>query len=187
VDSEDRFAGTISIAVFGSSEPLPGDAPYEKARLTGGLLARAGAEVVTGGYGGVMEAASRGAKEAGGRTLGVTCEIFSKRTPNPWLDRHEPTPDLMLRTRELINASHGFLVLPGRSGTLAEMAQLWALDRAGCLGPRPVVLLGDTFREVVDLLAIRQILEPRQLQQTVFAATAELAVKALVQRLRERE
>jgi hypothetical protein len=67
------------------------------------------------------------------------------------------------------------------------MAQLWALDRAGCLGQRPVVLLGDTFREVVDLLAIRQILEPRQLQQTVFAATAELAVKTLVQRLRESE
>lgn len=187
VVTDERPLRAHSIAVFGSSEPLPGDKPYEIARHSGRLLAVAGAEVVTGGYGGVMEAASRGAREAGGRTLGVTCRIFSERTPNRWLDRQVETVDLMVRTRELIDAAQGFLILPGRSGTLAELAQLWALDRAGCLGVRPVVLLGDDFREVVDLLAIRKILEPRQLQMTQFVATAELAVEAFVERLRERE
>ena len=73
-----------SVAVFGSSEPAEGDTLYDTARRLGGLLARCGYRVVTGGYGGVMEAACRGAREAGGATVGVTCSIFRDRTPNPY-------------------------------------------------------------------------------------------------------
>ena len=73
------MAPTIDIAVFGSSEPLPGQTRYESARALGDGLARAGFGVVTGGYGGVMEAASRGAREAGGTATGVVCGLFSER------------------------------------------------------------------------------------------------------------
>lgn len=141
--------GPPRIAVFGSSEPRPGEPLYELARRVGGLLAGAGFRVVTGGYGGVMEGACRGALEGGGSTLGVTCAIFAGRSPNPYLTERRDTPDLVARTGALVDASDGFVVLPGKSGTLAELTLLWALHRAGSLGPRPVVLLGSVWRPLL--------------------------------------
>ena len=85
-----------------------GEPGYENARGIGRLLAEAGFDVITGSYGGVMEGASRGAREAGGRTVGVSCEVFAHREPNPYVDEIVPTPDLMLRTRELIDRAAGF-------------------------------------------------------------------------------
>jgi hypothetical protein len=73
------------ITVFGSSRPQDGDADYSDARSLGGALARAGFAVCSGGYGGVMEAVSRGAKEAGGKTYGVTAEFFKPKA-NAWID-----------------------------------------------------------------------------------------------------
>ena len=73
------------ITVFGSSRPDVGHADYEEARVLGTALARRGFAICTGGYGGVMEAASHGAKEAGGKTYGVTAEFFSRRA-NEWVD-----------------------------------------------------------------------------------------------------
>ena len=151
-----------SVAVFGSSEPREGEAAYRLAHDLGRALAGAGYEVVTGGYGGVMEAANRGAVEAGGATFGVTCEIFDHRDPNPFLKRELSTRDLHDRTRELIVRSHGFVVLPGKSGTLSELAFLWALDRAGCLGDKPLVLLGELWPGVLRRLEEAGILEARQ-------------------------
>ena len=75
----------IIATVFGSSRPSDGDADYAEARELGWALAEKGFTVCTGGYGGVMEAASRGAKDAGGRTLGVTAKFFG-RSPNRWVD-----------------------------------------------------------------------------------------------------
>ena len=174
------------IAVFGSSEPLPGDPAYLTAQHLGRLLAQRSWVVVTGGYGGVMEAASRGAREAGGRTLGVTCEIFAEREPNPYLTIRVPTADLFDRTRELIDRSIGYVVLPGKAGTLAELAWLWALDRAGCLEQRPVVLLGSGWESLLDLLEREGMLEPRQIGLTRLASTPEAAVQWMERLMEER-
>jgi uncharacterized protein (TIGR00730 family) len=168
------------IAVFGSSEPRPGDREYDWAYEVGARLAAAGYTVVTGAYGGVMEGASRGAVEAGGCTLGVACELFGDRSPNAWLTERIFAPDLHDRTRLLVDRAQGFLVLPGKAGTLAELALLWALDRAGRLGGRPVVLLGAAFRPLVDLLARSGMLEPAQLQATRLADTPAEAVQAVL-------
>jgi uncharacterized protein (TIGR00730 family) len=167
------------VAVFGSSEPLAGEALYETARQLGRLLAQAGRTVVTGGYGGVMEGASRGAREGGGATLGVVCAIFSGRSPNPYLDRVVHTRDLHERTRELVDRGEAFVVLAGKAGTLAELTWLWALERAECLGRRPVVLLGDDWQPLVALLEQRGMLEPSQIRRTRFAATPERVVELL--------
>jgi uncharacterized protein (TIGR00730 family) len=162
-----------AIAVFGSSEPKPGEPAYDLAERVGNLLGGADYTVVTGGYGGVMEAASQGATAAGGRTIGVTCAAFGERTPNPYLTEVQEGTDLHDRTRRLIDLSDGFVVLPGRAGTLAELAFLWALQRARCLGSRPVVLLGDSYRELVSVLERSMILEPQQLDSTRLAASPE--------------
>ena len=109
-----------TVAVFGSSEPEPGEEGYETARRLGRSLAARGLVVVNGGYGGVMEGASQGAREAGGRAVGVTTAAFvSRGRGNRYLSEEIREPDLLLRTRTLIQLSNGFVVLPGRAGTLA--------------------------------------------------------------------
>jgi uncharacterized protein (TIGR00730 family) len=164
------------IAVFGSSEPVPGDPLYEEARRVGSLLVSAGYGVVTGGYGGVMEGASRGAAEAGGRAVGVTCAIFTSRSPNPFLTERRETRDLIERTAALVAAGRGFVVLHGKSGTLAELTLLWALHRAGSLGPRPVVLLGAAWRPFLHHLVRGSMIEADQLAITRVAEGPEDAV-----------
>jgi uncharacterized protein (TIGR00730 family) len=164
------------IAVFGSSEPGPGDPLYEGAREVGRLLAEAGYDVVTGGYGGVMEGASRGAAESGAQALGVTCAIFSAREPNPYLTSRRHTEDLLERTGALVDSASGFVVLYGKSGTLAELTFLWALHRAGSLGRRRVVLLGSDWRPFLRHLVRGGMIEDAQLAITRVVDTPEEAV-----------
>ena len=172
-----------TVAVFGSSEPPPGDPLYESARRVGRLLAHAGYDVVTGGYGGVMEGASRGAVEGGGAALGVTCSVFADRAPNGYLTELRETRDLFERTGALIEAAHGFVVLHGKSGTLAELTLLWALHRAGCLGPKPVVLLGGPWRPLLRQLVHARMLEEGALTITRVADEPEEAVTIVDQAL----
>ena len=171
------------VAVFGSSETARGEELYETAAELGRELAGAGFAVLTGAYGGVMEGASRGAREAGGRTIGVACDAFRSRAPNPFLDEIVGSEDLFVRTRELIGRAAGFVVLAGRSGTLAELAFLWALDRAGCLGPKPVLLLGDLWRELLPALDEAGMLEPRQRELTHLVARPDEAAVTLLRLL----
>jgi uncharacterized protein (TIGR00730 family) len=169
----------LRVAVFGGADAAPSDPVYEAARGVGAALARAGYEVVTGGYGGVMEAASRGAREGGGVARGVTCEIFGARSPNEHLSHRHGTADLHERTRVLIELSDAFVVLPGKAGTLAELTFLWALDRAGSLGGSPVVLLGAVWAPFLAHLARWEMVERRQLDATFVAASAEDVVSSL--------
>lgn len=171
------------VAVFGSSEPLPGEAAYEEAREVGRLLGRAGLRVVTGGYGGVMEGASRGAREAGGATIGVTVSaLFGHRSPNPYLDRVEDRPDLLSRTRTLIDLAEGFIILPGRAGTLAELALLWALQRAG-VHDQPRVLVGPAWGELTRLLTRLDLLEAALRENTLLAEGPREAVAQMLRAL----
>lgn len=167
------------ISVFGSSEPREGEPLYEEARRVGSLLADAGFGVLTGGYGGVMEGASRGARERGGGARGVPCSIFRGRDPNRFLTETRPTSDLFERTRHLIEPALGFIVLRGKSGTLAEIAFLWALRRAGSLGPRPVVLLGDPWVSLLRHLVRDGMIEETEIAGTRVAASPEEAVTLL--------
>jgi uncharacterized protein (TIGR00725 family) len=100
--------------------------------------------VVTGGYGGVMEAASLGAREAGGEAVGVTCRQFRGRSANRSLTLEIEEPDLMLRTDRLFRLSRSFVVLEGCAGTLGELGMLWAFARAGLLAG-PIVLWDDVW------------------------------------------
>jgi uncharacterized protein (TIGR00730 family) len=168
-----------TIAVFGSSEPRPGDPLYETARQVGRRLAASGLAVLTGGYGGVMEAASRGARDGGGEAIGITCAIFSAREPNRWLTEVESSPDLHERTRRLVERADGFVVTGGKAGTLAELSFLWALHRAGCLGPRPVVVFNEPWGDLLDRLRQADMLEAAQIGITRRVDTPAQAVRAI--------
>src|SRR5262245_10718071 len=177
-------AGPPAIAVFGSNDPRPGSPAYEQAREVGRRLAAAGLTVLNGGYAGVMEASARGAREAGGRTIGVTCRAFSRRPgANRFIETEWSTADLHERTRRLIESAAGFVVLPGRSGTLAELTLLWALRKADLLGDKPIVLLGEVFEGLLRDLRRHGFLDEEVLDVTRSAASPAEAVEALRLRL----
>jgi len=172
------------VAVFGSADPLEGTPLYETARLIGRLIALDGYTVVTGGYGGVMEAASRGALEAGGRALGITSRALSplRVGPNPYLTEHLAEEGLFERTRELIDRSEGYIILGGKAGTLAELTFLWAMHKARLLKDRPIVLLGNAWQGFLDAVRSLGLVDPDQLDITQVAQSAEEAVARALRR-----
>lgn len=136
-------------SVFGSSRLRPGDTEYEDARRLGTLLAEDGWRVATGGYAGVMEAASRGASEAGGEVLGVTISTWSPRiTANRWLSEEIACDDIFDRLRHLI-ASDALIAVAGGVGTLAELALAWNLMQPSDVAPRPVIAMGPRWKSLM--------------------------------------
>src|SRR5215472_17435727 len=110
------------VTVFGSSRPREGETDYEEARVLGRALARHGFAVCSAGYGGVMEAVSRGAKEADGKTYGVTAESFKTAKLNRWVDVEVRKQTWEERLFELTHVTHGFVACKGATRTLVEMA-----------------------------------------------------------------
>jgi uncharacterized protein (TIGR00725 family) len=137
------------VTVFGSSRPQSGDADYEEARALGKALAKSGFAVCSGGYGGVMEGVSRGAKEAGGKTYGVTAEFF-KRAANEWIDVEVRKKTWEERLFELIELGDAFVVCKGGTGTLVELAVVWEMLNKSVIDPKPFVVLGDFWQPILD-------------------------------------
>jgi uncharacterized protein (TIGR00725 family) len=137
------------ITVFGSSRPHPGEPDYEEARELGGALAARGFVVCTGGYGGVMEAASRGAKEAGGRTLAITANFF-QRPANAWVDEEVRVEMWQERLFDLIRRGDGYVACKGGTGTLVELAVVWEMVNKGVLEKKPFVTLGPFWQPILD-------------------------------------
>lgn len=142
-------SGAKIITVFGSSRPKEGDAEYAEARELGYALASKGFVVCTGGYGGVMEAASRGAKEVGGRTIGVTAEFFRAK-PNPWVDEEVRVATWQDRLFELVRRGAGYVACKGGTGTLVELAVVWEMLNKGVMAGKPFVVLGDFWQPVLE-------------------------------------
>ncbi len=137
------------VTVFGSSRPSESDPPYGEARSLGGALAAHGLIVCTGGYGGVMEAVSRGAKEAGGRTLAVTAKFFKAR-PNRWVDEEVCVETWQDRLFELIRQGHGYVACAGGTGTLVELSVVWEMLNKGVIRDKPFVALGEFWQPIID-------------------------------------
>jgi hypothetical protein len=143
------MANERTITVFGSSRPRAGDADYEEARALGSALARQGFAVCSGGYGGVMEGVSRGAKEAGGRTLAITARVFRART-NEWVDEHRAVDTWEERLFELVRCGDAYVACKGGTGTLVELAVVWEMLNKNFLTGKPFVVLGDFWVPVLE-------------------------------------
>jgi uncharacterized protein (TIGR00730 family) len=137
------------VTVFGSSRPHAGDAQYAEAQSLGAELAGKGFTVCSGAYGGVMEGVSRGAKEAGGRTVGVTAEFFSSRA-NAWVDEEVRVKTWQERLFELVRRGDGYVACAGGTGTLVELAVVWEMLNKGAMGRRPLVVLGEFWQPVIE-------------------------------------
>lgn len=142
------------VTVFGSGDPQPGEPQWLAAEAVGRCLAENGCAVATGGYGGVMEACSRGAKDAGGQTIGVPCSIWSSSPRAEILDEIVPTTSYTQRVETLVNlGARGWVALPGGTGTLVEVAWVWEMVGKRMTPARPIVLVGHFWQPLVEMMA----------------------------------
>ena len=147
-----HFVGPC-VTVFGSSRIKRDDPHYELARKMGAAIARLGFTVMTGGGPGIMEAANRGAKEVGGRSVGCTIELPSEQPANAYLDRCVRMHYFFVRKTLLVKYSYAFVVMPGGAGTLDELFEAVTLIQTGKIKNFPIVIMGtDYWKELIGFI-----------------------------------
>lgn len=174
------------ISVFGSSKPQPGSEAYEEARQVGRLLADASFAVATGGYTGTMAAVSQGAAAAGGHVVGVGCERIEQFRPgglNEWVVEAVRYETLQERLLHLVTNNDGMIVLPGGIGTLSELALAWSLLQVKEIEPRPLVLLGDIWRETMRAFIRSEYVPDPHATLLHYASTPQDAVNVIEREL----
>lgn len=170
-----------AISVFGSARTPPGAPEYEQAREVGQRLSEAGFAVVTGGGPGVMEAANRGAQEAGGVSVGLGIELPHEQGMNEWVDVGVDFRYFFVRKVMFLKYSQGFVVAPGGLGTLDELFEALTLVQTGKVTAFPVVLLDRDFWSplvdwIRDTLVSRGMIHAADVHLIQVADTPEEAV-----------
>ena len=174
----------MRVSVFGGSQPKEGDAAYEEARTLGRLLAECEHIVLNGGYIGTMEAVSRGASEAGGHVIGVTCEEIEKWrgvSANRWVREERRKKTLMERLQVLVEECDAAIALPGGPGTLTELSLFWNLMIVESRHRSPLILVGGGWQSVFDQFfrEFKMYMPVNQRDLIQFAPDVETAVKML--------
>jgi uncharacterized protein (TIGR00730 family) len=169
------------IAVFGASRTVVGDGDYEAAERCGRLLAEAGCAIVTGGYGGSMEAASKGAATAGGRVVGVTApDVFPGRArANEHVGKEIIATTVPDRIHIMLDMAEASISLEGSIGTLTELMVAWNVAYVAHLSstpPRPVVVVGERWASVVAFLSGELSTDPAMVTLVADVDTAVAAV-----------
>ena len=175
-----HFVGPC-VTVFGSARFPEGHPYYELARKLGGALAREGWTVMTGGGPGIMEAANRGAREAGGRSLGCNITLPEEQVPNPYVDRFVQFEHFFVRKVMLVKYSHAFVVLPGGFGTLDEVFETLTLMQTRKIEHFPVVAMGSHYWQqlrafVEETLVAEGTIDRRDLDLLVLTDSVEEAL-----------
>jgi uncharacterized protein (TIGR00730 family) len=143
VEGFESLTGVEGVSIFGSARSQPGSDDYRNAEAMGRAVAKAGYAVITGGGPGDMEAANKGAKEAGGESIGLAIELPYEERPNPYLTRTLSFRYFFVRKVMFVKYSRAFVILPGGFGTLDEMFEAITLIQTGKVQPFPVILAGD--------------------------------------------
>jgi Predicted Rossmann fold nucleotide-binding protein len=170
------------VTIFGGSQCGEDSEEYRQAYRVGEILAEAGFTICTGGYLGVMEAASRGAREKGGRVFGIVLNQF-RAEPNRYLTDKVATDHFYDRLQNLISRSAGFIALKGGLGTVSEISLVWNKLQTGVLGPRPLVLLGNCWKPVVECWRQNLVVSESDVSLLDFADSAEEACRLLFAKL----
>ena len=173
---EDRI-----VTIFGGSKCGPSSDEYREAEEIGRRLAEAGFTICTGGYLGVMEAASRGARSCGGRVFGIVMNQF-KSEPNRYLTDKVATNHFYDRLQNLIIRSVGFVALRGGMGTVTEVSLVWNKLQTGVIDRRPIVLVGDAWRRVVDAWQEHLVVSDADVAMLDFADDARSASDIIIQK-----
>jgi uncharacterized protein (TIGR00730 family) len=131
-----------AVTIFGSARTVPGSQDYQDAELMGATLARAGYAVITGGGPGDMEAANKGARDAGGVSVGLAIELPYELRPNPYLTTSVSFRYFFVRKVMFVKYSEAFVIMPGGFGTLDELFEAVTLVQTKKIDPMPVILVG---------------------------------------------
>jgi hypothetical protein len=152
-----HFVGPC-ITVFGSARFEPGHMYYELARQVGAKIAGLGLTTMTGGGPGIMEAANRGAKEAGGRSIGCNIILPFEQKPNPYVDQFIDFRYFFIRKVMLVKYSYGFVIMPGGFGTLDEFFEVLTLIQTKKVDRFPLVLVGRKYWDpLIEFMKCRLI------------------------------
>lgn len=175
-----HFVGPC-IAVFGSARVKPGAQYYEQARKMGAGIAGLGFTVMTGGGPGIMEAANRGAKEAGGRSVGCNIVLPREQAPNRYLDRSFNSRYFFVRKVLMFKYSYGFVIMPGGIGTMDEFFEALTLIQTRKIHDFPIVLMNKSYWEPVMPLFHKMLdeymINPEDLKYMLFTDSTEEALK----------
>ena len=174
----------MNITVFGGSQPKEDSAAYAEAQELGKLLAQRGHTVLTGGYIGTMEAVSRGAHEAGGHVIGVTCEeieTWRAVAPNRWVKEERRKKTLIERLQALVEGCDAAIALPGGTGTLTEISLMWNLMIVESIHRRPLILVGRGWQSTLDQFfkEFHTYMPVHQRDQLRFAKDVKTAVEMI--------
>jgi len=178
-----HFVGPC-VTVFGSARFQPEHRYYELARSVGAELAQAGFTTMTGGGPGIMEAANRGAREGGGRSIGCNIELPHEQAPNPYLDRMIEFRYFFVRKVMLVKYSYAFITLPGGFGTMDEIFETATLIQTGKIRDFPIVLMGlDYWGPLVDFVRNTMIsagtIDPQDAERVILTDDPAEAVRMI--------
>ena len=180
-----HFVGPC-VTVFGSARLGAGNPQYEIARQVGSMIANLGFTVMTGGGPGIMEAANRGAREVGGRSVGCNIELPFEQKHNDYLDRHVTMNYFFVRKVLLVKYSYAFVVMPGGAGTMDELFEALTLMQTGKLSNFPVIVMGTEFwepmRKMVDTMIEVGTISPSDRDLVILTDSLEEAQEALRKR-----
>jgi len=176
--------GERIVTIFGGSKCAESSEEYQQAKDLGARLAEAGFTICTGGYLGVMEAASRGAREKGGRAYGIVMNQF-KSEPNRYLTDKVATDHFYDRLQNLITRSVGFVAFRGGMGTVTEISLVWNKLQTGVLASRPLVLVGDCWHPVVEAWQKSLAVTDADVSLVDFVDDAAAACEILIKKTRE--
>ncbi len=172
------------VTIFGGSRCKKDSEEYKQAKEVGARLAEGGYTICTGGYLGVMEAASIGAREKGGRVFGILMNQF-KHEPNRYLTDKVATKHFYERLQNLIDRSVGFIAIRGGMGTVTEVSLVWNKLQTGVIEKRPLVLLGDCWKPVVDCWQNNLVVSDADVSWLDFAENAEDACRIIFEKTRD--
>lgn len=152
---------TKTITIFGSSLPKEGEKEYEDAYFIGRKLGESGCNICSGGFQGIMDAVSKGAKEAGAEAIGITVPLFNSKS-SKYLTQEVICNTLFERLDKLITYGDGFIILPGGTGTLLEISLVWEMLNKNLSEPKPIACLGKMWNSIVTPMEERVKFEGRK-------------------------
>ncbi len=150
-----------TVTILGSAIPGENDAQYNFAYQLGSVLAQNGFNICSGGYGGIMEAVSKGAYNNAGFVYGVTIDLWDKE-PNPYITVEIREDKLFERITKLIELGDAYIILQGGTGTFLEFAAVWEYANKNLQQPKPIICHSQMWKEIVDVMNKQMIVENRR-------------------------
>ncbi len=175
-----HFVGPC-VTVFGSARFKEGHKYYEMARQVGHGISKLGFTVMTGGGPGIMEAANRGAREEGGRSVGCNIILPQEQNPNPYLDKWVNIRYFFVRKVLLSKYSYAYVVMPGGLGTLDELSEALTLIQTGKMEQFPIIVMGIEYhknlREYFDRMLEEATISKEDMDLLIFTDSVEEAIQ----------